>query len=116
MNDSLSSANLVVGDHYVRRLEYDGRTSFCYERVLRVEPDGSRVVESFSRDPGAASHPPLPAGSHRIHGRLSRRAFELARLRTWPDSEEAVQELVQYSAGGLLRLSVQERLQLVFVP
>lgn len=95
--------------------EVNGGSVFSYERLVRVDSDGSCEPEWYSHDAAGSSHPPLPSGAHRIVGRLSRRAFELARLRNWPKAEAEVDALVRYSNGAPLALSLAERCQLFFI-
>ena|ERR1022692_1491911 len=105
---------LFPGDYFIHEFDFDGQSLFAYGLLHRVEDDGKYHADyQSSRPPSQPTT--VSKDSHRVIGRISRRAYELARLRGWPNSRVGVTPLIDYSAGKQIRLSLQERFRLFFI-
>ena len=112
-NSVHAMTGLFPGDYFIHEFEINGQSFFAYG-LLRDIADGKCRADYQSRRP-PAQPTVIEKESHRVVGRISRRAYELARLRHWPNSRPEVAELIDFSAGKRVRLSVSERLRLLLV-
>jgi hypothetical protein len=105
---------LFPGDYFIHRFDFDGQILFAYGLLGRVDDDGKYYCDYRCNQP-----PPelkeLDNEVHRVVGRISRRAYELARMRGWPNTEAGVAEVIDYSVGKNVKLSLEERLRLFFI-
>jgi hypothetical protein len=114
MNKVHAMTGLFPGDYFVHEFDFAGQRFFAYGLLRRIEDDGKDHADYQSSRP--PSQPmTVSEDSHRVVGRISRRAYELARLRGWPNSQAGVAALIDYSAGKRIRLSLRERFRLLFI-
>ena len=97
-NEVHAMTGLFPGDYFIHEFDFDGQSFFAYGLLRRI--DGTKYHADYK-----CSNPPsqpltAPKQSHRIVGRISKRAYQLARLRRWPNSQEAVAALIDFSAGN----------------
>jgi hypothetical protein len=112
-NQAHALTGLFPGDYFIHEFDFDGQRFFAYGLLQRIEDGKYHADYKCSRPPSE----PTTVGkeSHRVVGRISRRAYELARLRGWPNSEAGVAAVIDYSAGKRIPLSFGERFRLFFV-
>jgi hypothetical protein len=104
---------LFPGDYFIHEFDFGGQSFFAYGLLQRIE-DGKYYADyQSSRPPSQPTT--VEKESHRVVGRISRRAYELARLRGWPNSQTGVSAVTDYSAGKRIQLSFRERFRLLFV-
>jgi hypothetical protein len=111
-NEVHAMAGLLPGDYFIYALEIDGQRIFSYGLLRSIDGDNYHAFYQSAKPP---SRPlTISGGSHRVVGRISKRAYELARLRGWPNSQTAVSDLIDFSAGKKIPLSFSERFSLPF--
>jgi hypothetical protein len=112
-NEAHAMTGLFPGDYFIHEFDLNGQIFFTYG-LLR-----SRVGAKYHADYNCSNPPsqPMTASkqSHRVVGRISKRAYQLARLRRWPNSQTAVSALIDFSAGKKIPLSFSERINLLFI-
>src|SRR5271168_1097774 len=92
-NKAHAMAGLFPGDYFIHEFDFDGQSFFAYGLLRRVEDDGKYHADYQSSHP--LSQPTtVTKDSHRVVGRINRRAYELARLRGWPNSQAGVVSLI----------------------
>ena len=114
MIESNAFTGLLAGDYFIHCFEFEGQTLFAYGHVLEIGPDGRHHVDYQSQH-RQSKHATAREEDHRVIGRISKRAYALARLRHWPKSEAGILAVLDYSVGQPVALSVSERLWLLFV-
>ena len=112
-NEVHAMTGLFPGDYFIHEFDFDGQSFLASGLHRRI--DGTKYHADYK-----CSNPPsqpltAPKQSHRIVGRISKRAYQLARLRRWPNSQEAVAALIDFSAGKRIPLSLSERVRLLFI-
>jgi len=112
-NEVHALTGLFPGDYFIHEFDFDGQSFFAYGLLRSI--DGTKYHADYK-----CSNPPsqpltVPKQSHRLVGRISKRAYQLARLRQWPNSQTAVSALIDFSAGKKIPLSFSERVSLLFV-
>ena len=112
-NEVHAFTGLFPGDFFIHEFDFGGQSFFAYGLLKQI--DGTKYHADYQ-----CSNPPsqplsVDKDSHRIVGRISRRAYELARLRRWPNSQAAVAALIDFSAGKKIPLSLSERFSLLFI-
>lgn len=104
---------LFPGDYFIHEFDLEGQSFFSYGLIHRIE-DGIYYADYQCSCP--PSRPTtVEKESHRVVGRISRSAYELARLRGWPNSPTEVWLLIEYSAGKRIRLSLWEKFRLLLI-
>jgi hypothetical protein len=92
---------------------FDGESFFAYGLLRSI--DGAKYHADYNCGKPPSQPLTVSKESHRVVGRISKRAYELARLRRWPNSQKAVSALIDFSAGKKIPMSFSERLSLLFV-
>jgi len=112
-NEVHAMTGLFPGDYFIHEFDFDGQSFFAYGLLHGIDGTQYHADYQCSRPPSQ----PLTVSkdSHRVVGRITRRAYELARLRRWPNSQAGVAAVIDYSAGKQIPLSLTERFRLVFV-
>jgi hypothetical protein len=101
------------GDYFIHEFDFDGQSFFACGLLRSIDGPNYRA-DYMSRNP--PSKPTrISKESHRVVGRISKRAYQLARLRQWPNSQAAVSALIDFSAGKKIPLSFSERFRLLLV-
>ena len=108
---------LFPGDYFIHEFALKEGSVFAVRAFLRsISVDGkyySIISPEFEpREPGLLR---TFGELHSVLGRISHRAYELARLRGWPDSPAGVASIVAFSAGKKVKLSILERCRLFFI-
>ncbi|HLV86332.1 MAG TPA: hypothetical protein VKV39_05095 [Candidatus Sulfotelmatobacter sp.] len=104
---------LFPGDYFIQEFDFDGQSLFAYGLLRRI--DGTKYHADYNCSNPPSQPSSVSKESHRVVGRISKRAYHLARLRRWPNSQAAVSALIDFSAGKKIPLSVSERFSLLFV-
>ena len=113
VSESHPFTGLFAGDYFIHCFDFDGQTFFAYGLVREIGLDGRYHVDSQSQHSPTKAF--VPKQDQRVIGRISKRAYALARMRHWPNSEAGVLAVLDYSTGKLVALSVSERLRLLLV-
>jgi hypothetical protein len=118
MNNSIQNevhafTGLFPGDYFIHEFDFEGESFFAYGLLRQIVGTKYHADYQCSRPPSQPTT--VEKQSHRVVGRISRRAYELARLRGWPNSQAGVDAVIDYSAGKRIRLSIAERLKLLLV-
>src|SRR5947209_16388391 len=95
---------LFPGDYFIHEFDFDGQSFFAYGLLHRIDEGKYHADYQCSCPPSQPTA--VEKESHRVVGRISRRAYELARLRGWPNSQSGVAALIDYSAGKRIPLSL----------
>jgi hypothetical protein len=111
-NEVHAMAGLLPGDYFIYALEIDGQRIFSYGLLRSI--DGEIFRADFRCVKPRSQPLTIPKESHQFVGRISEEAYELARLRGWPNSQTAVSDLIDFSAGKKIPLSFSERFSLPF--
>lgn len=114
MSEAHHFTGLFPGDYFVHRFDFGGQIVIAYGLVRRIGADGQYHVDYQAQQP-PFQPVTIQNGAHRVIGRISKRAYRLAQMRHWPNSESGVIAIVDYSAGKPISLSLSERLRLLFV-
>jgi hypothetical protein len=114
MDNSHHFTGLFAGDYFIHRFDFDGQGLFAYGLLRQIDENGKYHTDYQSQKPPAKPIS-VDGENHRVIGRISRRAYILAKLRSWPNTEAGVAAIVNYSAGRPIELSLSERFQLCFV-
>lgn len=104
---------LFPGDYFVHEFEFGGQSFFAYGLLRSI--DGTKYHADYKSGNPPSKPSTVSKESHRVVGRISKRAYQLARLRQWPNSQAEVSALIDFSAGKKIRLSFSERVSLLFV-
>ncbi len=114
MNTTHAMAGLFPGDHFIHRLDFNGSPVIAYGLLNRIDSDGK-----YHADYQCRQSPTQPTeaskDSHAVVGRISKKAYELARIRNWPNTESEISFLIAYSAGKPIKITIAERLRLLFI-
>src|SRR5262245_21892867 len=105
---------LVPGDCFVYEFEVRGEQVFTYGLLERIKKNGKYQAD-FKADSVETT---ISCEGGRAVGtvaRISKRAYELARLRGWPKSQTGAGAIIDYSVGKRTCLSFQERWKLLFI-
>ena len=106
----------MAGDYFIFCFDFDGQVFFAYGLVRRITLDGkSHHAADYPAQQLPLRSATVQSEDHRLVGRISKRAFVLARMRHWPNSETGVLAILDYSAGRPVDLSLAERLRLMLV-
>lgn len=105
---------LFPGDYFIHEFEMGGKTLFAYGLLHRID-DGQQYHADYQCSAPPSQPTSIEKKSHRVVGRINRRAFELARMRGWPNSPEGVDAIIRYAAGQQTPLTLIERLRLSFI-
>jgi hypothetical protein len=105
---------LVPGDYFVYEFEVRGERVFTYGLLERIRENGKYQAD-FKTDSVETMISCEGGRSLGTVARISKQAYELARLRGWPKSQTGAGAIIDYSAGKRTRLSFRERWKLVFV-
>src|ERR1700739_1899329 len=98
VNEVHAMTGLFPGDYFIHEFDFDGERFFAYGLLRRIDDDGKYYADyRCTRPPSEPTT--VSKESRRVVGRISRRAYELARLRGWPNSQSGVAAVVDYSAG-----------------
>jgi len=112
-NEVHAFTGLFPGDYFIHEFELDGQSFFAYGLLRQIE---GREYHADYQCSGWESRPEtVEKEEHRIVGRISRRSYELARLRGWPNTRVGVEAVIDHSAGEKIRLSLGERFRLLFI-
>ena len=96
-NEVHHMTGLFPGDYFIHEFDIDGKRLFAYGLLRSIDRPNYYVHYDCSNPP---SQPlTLSKQSHRVVGRISKRAYQLARLRRWPNSQAEVSALIDFSAG-----------------
>jgi len=111
-NEVHAMTGLFPGDYFIHEFDFNGQSFYAYGLLRHI--DGTKYHADYK-----CSNPPskpltVSKQSHRVIGRISKRAYQLARLRRWPNSRTAVSALIDFSAGKKIPLSFSERFSLLF--
>ena len=112
-NEVHTMTGLFPGDYFIHEVDFDGQSFFAYGLLRSIDGSEYRADYNCSNPPSQPST--VSKESHRVVGRISKRAYQLARLRGWPNSQTAVSALIDFSAGKKIPLSFSERFSLLFV-
>ena len=112
-NKTHAFTGLFPGDHFIHEFDLGGQSFFAYGLLTRI--DHGKYHANYQSSPPPCQPTLIEKESHRIVGRISRRAYELARLRGWPNSQDGVAAVIDYSTGKRIRLSFRERIKLFFI-
>ena len=114
MNEPHAFTGLFAGDHFIHEFTISGHALYASGVVRTIDADGHYHSDYQSRQPPSKTIE-LEPESHRVLARINKKAYELARLRRWPNTASEVTAIVDYSAGKPVRLSVAERLRLLLI-
>lgn len=114
MSETHTFTGLFPGDFFIHRFDLAGQIFFAYGIIRDIDLNGNYRADYQSQQPPLK---PLSVQNeeHRVVGRISKRAYELARLRNWPNNEEEVAMIIEYSTGRPVTLSIFERIRLFLV-
>lgn len=104
---------LTPGDYFVYEFEVRGERIFTYGLLERIKENGKYQAD-FKTDSVETMISCEAGRSLGTVARISRRAYELARLRGWPKSQAGAGAIIDYSEGKRTRLTLQERWKLLF--
>ena len=114
MSEAHAFTDLFPGDYFIHRFDFDGHIIFAYGFLRNINANGQYQADYQSQKP-----PTQPTSvekeAHLFVGRINKKAYALARLRNWPNTQEQVDTIIAYSAGKPVGLSFRERTQLMFV-
>lgn len=113
MNEPHPFTGLFPGDYFIHRLDFGGQIVIAYGLVRQIDENGQYHAD-YQTQQTPAQPVTIQSDAHRVIGRISRRAYRLAQMRNWPNSESGVATIIDYSAGKPIALSLSERLQLLF--
>jgi hypothetical protein len=114
MNEVHALTGLFPGDYFIHEFDFDGQSFFAYGLLHRIDNDGKYHADYQSSRPPSQPRT-VSKESHRVVARINRRAYELARLRGWPNSQAGVTAVIDYSTGKRIALSPPERFRLFFI-
>jgi hypothetical protein len=114
MYEAHAMAGLFPGDYFIHRFEIGERILFAYGLLRLIDEVGKYHADYRCSQP-PAQPAEIAQSKQRVVGRISRRAYELARMRGWPNTEAAVAAVIDYSAGKGVPLRWEERFRLFFV-
>lgn len=113
MNKPHHFTGIFAGDYFIHRFILDGNQLFAYGYLRQIDRDGQYHIDYQSQQP--PSKPlTLDADAHQIIGRISRKAYLLAKMRHWPNDAVGVAIIIDYSASKPTALSFGEWLRLLF--
>ena len=112
-NQDHPGIKLAPGDYFVYEFEVRGERVFTYGLLERIKENGKYQAD-FKTDSVETMISCEGGRSVGVVARISKRAYELARLRGWPKSQAGVGAIIDYSEGKRTRLTFQERWKLLF--
>lgn len=111
MSENHAFTGLFPGDYLIHLFDFDGYQTFAYGFLRNITASVQYEADYQCQQP--PSQPiEMEKESHRVVGRISKKAYSLARLRNWPNTQAEVDEIVAYSGGKRIQLSFRERIQL----
>src|SRR5215831_16566438 len=113
-NQDRPRIELAPGDHFVYEFEARDERVFTYGLLERIKDNGKYQAD-FQADSVETMISCEAGRSLGAVARISKRAYELARLRGWPKSQSGAGAIIDYSAGKRTHLSLHERWKLLFV-
>ena len=105
-------SELAIGDYFIHRLDLGDSIIYAYGYLHAIDDEGNSHSHYQSRTPPDKEFD-IEKGEHLVMGRINERSFRLASLRNWPTDEAAVQELLDYSEGKEIPLSILEKIRLI---
>jgi len=112
-NEAHAMTGLFPGDYFIHEFDFGGEIFFAYGLLRSI--DGTKYHADYNSCNPPSRPLTVSKQSHRVVGRISKRAYQLAGLRRWPNSQTAVLALIDFSAGKKIPLSFSERISLLFV-
>ena len=104
---------LFPGDYFIHRMEMGGQIVHAYG-FLRGKDHAGKLFADYQVRTPPTQELSVDADNMEVVGRISCKAYCLAKLRRWPDSDEDVLAIIAFSGGHKGIASLAERIQLLF--
>ncbi len=95
MREAHHFTGLFPGDYFVHRFDFGGQIVIAYGLVRRIGADGQYHVDYQAQQP-PFQPVTIQNDAHRVIGRISKRAYRLAQMRHWPNSESGVIAITRF--------------------
>ena len=105
---------LFPGDYFIHRIEMGGEIFHAYG-FLKGKDHAGNLYSDYQCSVAPTQELRIDAQRTEVVGRITKRAYLLAKLRNWPDSDEGILAIIAFSGGREGVASLMERIRLLFM-